>query len=77
MIWNEIANTWIKFFWYGFSQLWQDSKCPYDIINPNYKFKIFSKLPMQEYKSYSTMLKEIISFQCLKIYIIAVIWIGD
>lgn len=76
MIWNEIANTQKKF-WYGFSQLWQVSKCPYDVINPNYKSKVFSNLPTQEYKSYSTMLKEIVNFQCLKMYIIAVIWSGD
>lgn len=77
MIWNEIANTWKKNFDMDFHNFDKYPKCPYDVINPNYKSKVFSNLSTQEYKSYSTMLKEIVNFQCLKIYIIAVIWSGD
>ena len=62
-----------KFFDRDFHNFDKHPKCLHDIINPNYKSKVFSKLPTQEYKFYSTMLKEITNFQCLKIYIIAVI----
>ena len=62
-----------NFFDSDFHNFDKHPKYLHDIINPNYKSKVFSKLPTQEYKFYSTMLKEIINFQCLKIYIIAVI----